>query len=71
MGGRLVTELAADEPERALSVILLDAIVGETWDQLVTLFRVNPLAARPGSARCSLARLGRPPCRCSATRARP
>ena len=42
MGGRMVTELAADNPERALSVILLDAIVGETWDKLVTLFRTNP-----------------------------
>ena len=42
MGGRLVTELAADNPERALAVILLDAIVGETWDRLVTLFRFNP-----------------------------
>ena len=29
MGGRLVTELAAREPDRALAVILLDAIVGE------------------------------------------
>jgi pimeloyl-ACP methyl ester carboxylesterase len=43
MGGRMVTELAADNPERALSVILLDAIVGETWDRLVTLFKTNPL----------------------------
>jgi pimeloyl-ACP methyl ester carboxylesterase len=42
MGGRMVTELAADNPDRALSVILLDAIVGETWDKLVTLFRTNP-----------------------------
>src|SRR6478735_6376178 len=32
MGGRLVTELAAREPDRALAVILLDAIVGEPWD---------------------------------------
>ena len=24
-------------------MILLDAIVGETWDKLVTLFRTNPL----------------------------
>ena len=42
MGGRLVTELAADEPDRAIAVILLDAIVGETWDRLVYLFRFNP-----------------------------
>ncbi|MEO6988131.1 MAG: alpha/beta hydrolase [Aquihabitans sp.] len=43
MGGRLVTELAAREPERALAVILLDAIVGEPWDRLVKLSRFNPL----------------------------
>jgi pimeloyl-ACP methyl ester carboxylesterase len=42
MGGRLVTELAAEQPERAIAVILLDAIVGETWDRLVYLFRFNP-----------------------------
>ena len=54
MGGRLVTELAADQPDRAIAVILLDAIVGETWDRLVYLFRFNPalLAARRGDAGC-------------------
>lgn len=43
MGGRLVTELAARNPERALAVILLDAIVGEPWDRIVTASRFNPL----------------------------
>ena len=43
MGGRLVTELAARQPERALAVILLDAIVGEPWDRIVAVSRVNPL----------------------------
>ncbi len=42
MGGRLVTELAAEQPNRAIAVLLLDAIVGETWDRLVYLFRFNP-----------------------------
>jgi len=42
MGGRLVTELAANEPERAVAVILLDAIVGDTWDNMVRLFRFAP-----------------------------
>ena len=42
MGGRLVTELAANEPDRAVAVILLDAIVGETWDNMVRLFRFAP-----------------------------
>jgi len=43
MGGRLVTELAARQPERALAVILLDAIVGEPWDRIVAASRFNPL----------------------------
>jgi pimeloyl-ACP methyl ester carboxylesterase len=42
MGGRLVTELAANEPRRAIAVILLDAIVGDTWDRMVTVSRVFP-----------------------------
>ena len=42
MGGRLVTELAARDPDRAIAVLLLDAIVGETWDRLVNLFRFSP-----------------------------
>jgi pimeloyl-ACP methyl ester carboxylesterase len=42
MGGRLVTELAATDPDRAIAVILLDAIVGDTWDRMVNLFRVFP-----------------------------
>ncbi len=42
MGGRLVTELAAREPDRALAVILLDAIVGEPWDRIVAVSRFNP-----------------------------
>ncbi|MBA3281089.1 MAG: alpha/beta hydrolase [Acidimicrobiia bacterium] len=43
MGGRLVTELAARQPDRALAVILLDAIVGEPWDRIVSASRFNPL----------------------------
>jgi pimeloyl-ACP methyl ester carboxylesterase len=42
MGGRLVTELAANNPRRAIAVILLDAIVGDTWDRLVNVSRVFP-----------------------------
>jgi pimeloyl-ACP methyl ester carboxylesterase len=36
MGGRLVTELAAAEPHRAVALVLIDAIVGDAWDQIVT-----------------------------------
>lgn len=42
MGGRLVTELAASQPERAIAVVLLDAIVGDTWDRMVNVFRLFP-----------------------------
>ncbi len=42
MGGQLVTRLAAKWPERTMAVILIDAIVGDTWDRLVYLFRVAP-----------------------------
>ncbi len=51
MGGRLVTQLAATQPDRTISVLLVDAIVGDTWDRMVYLFRVNPpLLAAVGAA---------------------
>jgi pimeloyl-ACP methyl ester carboxylesterase len=34
MGGRLIVELAAETPERVIALLLLDAIVGDTWDQI-------------------------------------
>lgn len=43
MGGRLVTELTARNPDRVLAAVLIDAIVGETWDRIVALSRFNPL----------------------------
>lgn len=42
MGGRLVTEYAANHPERAIAVLLVDAIVGEAWDSRVAASRVVP-----------------------------
>ena len=42
MGGRLVTQLAAEDTERAVAVVLLDAIVGDTWDRRVNAFRLCP-----------------------------
>jgi pimeloyl-ACP methyl ester carboxylesterase len=42
MGGRLVLELGARHPDRTLAVILIDAIVGETWDLMVQVFRLAP-----------------------------
>lgn len=42
MGGRVVAELAAEEPERAIAVVLLDAIVGDTWDRMTTAYRFFP-----------------------------
>jgi pimeloyl-ACP methyl ester carboxylesterase len=43
MGGRVVAQLAADEPDKAIAILLIDAIVGDEWDQLVKVFRLNPL----------------------------
>ncbi len=45
MGGRLITQLAASEPERAIAVLCIDAIVGETWDRRVNAMRLFPPAA--------------------------
>lgn len=42
MGGRMVTELVAREPAKGLAVVLLDAIVGDTWDTMVRTFRLAP-----------------------------
>jgi pimeloyl-ACP methyl ester carboxylesterase len=43
MGGRVVAQLAATEPGKAIAILLIDAIVGDEWDMLVKLFRLNPL----------------------------
>ena len=42
MGGRLVTELVARQPRRGIGVLLLDAIVGDTWDSMVQVYRFAP-----------------------------
>ena len=42
MGGRLVTEYAANNPTRAVAVVLVDAIVGEAWDRRVAASRLLP-----------------------------
>jgi pimeloyl-ACP methyl ester carboxylesterase len=44
MGGRVVAQLCATEPERAIGVILVDAIVGDAWDRLVDVGRLFPPA---------------------------
>jgi len=43
MGGRVVAQLAARRPETAVAVLMIDAIVGDQWDLMVNVFRVNPL----------------------------
>jgi pimeloyl-ACP methyl ester carboxylesterase len=43
MGGRVVAQLAARRPEKAVAVLMIDAIVGDQWDLMVNVFRVNPL----------------------------
>jgi pimeloyl-ACP methyl ester carboxylesterase len=42
MGGQLVTRLAAKRADAVIAVVLIDAIVGDTWDRMVYLFRVAP-----------------------------
>jgi pimeloyl-ACP methyl ester carboxylesterase len=42
MGGRLVCELIGKEPQRAIAVMLIDAIVGDAWDRKVALSRFVP-----------------------------
>ena len=42
MGGRLVTELAASDPDRVVALLLIDAIVGDAWDQIVAACRWWP-----------------------------
>ena len=42
LGGRLVTTVAANQPERSIAVILLDAVVGDTWDRMVDVSRFFP-----------------------------
>ncbi len=42
MGGRLVAELAADQPDRVLGLVLVDAAVGQPWDRLVAASRLFP-----------------------------
>lgn len=42
MGGRVVAQLAALRPEQAIATLLIDAIVGDQWDLMVNIFRVNP-----------------------------
>jgi pimeloyl-ACP methyl ester carboxylesterase len=47
MGGRVVTHYAAHNPDRVIAALLLDAIVGDTWDFMVNTFRVAPWLMPP------------------------
>lgn len=42
MGGRIVAELAAGNPERAIALLLIDPILGRPWDRIVARARVFP-----------------------------
>ncbi|WP_208029669.1 alpha/beta fold hydrolase [Rhabdothermincola sediminis] len=51
MGGRVVAQLAALEPDRTIATLLIDAIVGDQWDWMVRFFRLAPpLLAMEGAA---------------------
>src|SRR5947209_5161115 len=47
MGGRVVAQLAAQRPERTIAAMLIDAIVGDQWDLMVNIFRLNPFLLAP------------------------
>ena len=51
MGGRLVAEVAAGDPERVVSLVLADAIVGEPWDEFVKRVRSCPASQLPSLGR--------------------
>jgi pimeloyl-ACP methyl ester carboxylesterase len=42
MGGRLVAQLAADRPGVASGLVLVDAIVGKPWDELMRWIKLAP-----------------------------
>jgi pimeloyl-ACP methyl ester carboxylesterase len=42
MGGRLVAEVAAKDPDRAIALILIDAILGEPWDRRLRALVESP-----------------------------
>ncbi len=51
MGGRLAAEVAARRPDRALGVVLVDAILGGPWDRrLRRAFRFPPALSTFGAA---------------------
>ena len=47
MGGRVTAQLAAQRPEQVVAAVLIDAIVGDQWDAMVNLFRLNPFLLAP------------------------
>ena len=51
MGGRLVADVAARDPDRAIGVLLVDAIVGASWERMRCALRWSPpLLAAYGAA---------------------
>ena len=42
LGGRLLAELAAAEPDRGIALLLVDAAVGQAWDDLAAFASWNP-----------------------------
>lgn len=48
MGGRVVVDLAALRPERAIAVVPINAAIGRGWDRLTAAARTMPLIAGVG-----------------------
>ena len=43
----MTAQLAAQRPDHTIAALLIDAIVGDQWDLMVNLFRVNPFLLMP------------------------
>ena len=54
MGGRVAAQLAAQQPDRTIAALLIDAIVGDQWDLMVNVFRFNPFLLAPMGAALAL-----------------
>ncbi|MDZ7733764.1 MAG: alpha/beta fold hydrolase [Acidimicrobiia bacterium] len=50
MGGRVITDLATSHRDAVVALLLIDAIVGDTWDHMVTAFRFAPWLMGPFGA---------------------
>ncbi|MCU1427439.1 MAG: hypothetical protein JWL83_1439 [Actinomycetia bacterium] len=58
LGGRLMADVAAADPDRVIGLVLLDAIVGAQWERLRCVLRWSPPAAAAYGAAFAIDALG-------------